>query len=1207
MDFFWRFIFLFGFCLNGVFLESACAQALKPALGMAGDASFPQDQLPKGNLPRPLTSGLSQIYNSTACGLNYVHGSVLVTNRDPTTATGTGLPAKINISGLPSQCYAIDKAYVWYIVSFTESSAPSSSLTVTNSAAASSTYASTLIKSGPPKCWNETGTANYRADVTAAVSGNGAYTFDISGFTNAINEIDGILFVIIYKDKSVSYTGTLVMDDGLIVNRTSTVTPADPTNETDSLSGFNACAASTSASAFLFATDLQKGVNFGNHTTTLNGTTYTFPNTFLVFNDTTTTVSNGQTIASFGTSDYGDCYAWGLMGLYFQNQCLSCTASPIALNISSTPVSCGNSNGSATVTASAGTPPYTYSWSPGAATTASISNLPAGTYSVTVHDAANCLQTTSIIVSSSGGLAGTISNAVNVSCAGGITGSATAQVSGGTGPYTYSWSPSGGNGASASGLSANTYTVTIHDANSCMAVVNVVITEPPPMKLTFNPVNPTCHGTCNGSIAASVSGGAAAYTWAWSPAGGSGASASSLCAGIYTCTVKDANGCSFNKLDTLSEPPALKGTLAGIDVTCNQSCNGQVICVPSGGIAPYQYSWNTSCTTASCSNICAGNYTLTLIDSRHCSVTDTVSVRQSTPLVLQLSSQASHCRKPDGMASVAVSGGSSPYTYNWSPGTGSSTSSYPNISPGTYLVSVTDNAGCKARDTVVVGNIPGFGFGQSTIVNPKCYNGADGSASIILTGGTSPFTYSWNPTPGGGQASSTVTGLSVGIYTCYVTDSAGCGDFIHIPIRQPLPLVISTGPVPKVCIGQGTSLPGSCSCGTSPYAYSWSLGGQSVIPPVSPVVTTTYTLQVIDANGCTALPQTLTVTVNPPLEVLASGAATICSKGSVALKSVASGGDGNYSYSWIPIPDLNSSIIPNPQASPAVTTTYTVILKDGCGSPADSSLVAVSVLAPPLLGISVNDSLGCAPLCVTFTSQSNPVCMSATWKFGDGDSAKGCGILQHCFKKPGSYGLMLNVTDSAGCRQSLSRPAYITVYPSPQASFTSSPQPTSILDPLISFTDMSTGASSWDWNFGDLTGAGSVLQNPSFTYPDTGCYPVILKVTNLYGCTNATVQAVCIEPYFTFYAPNTFTPNGDGKNDLFTPVGVGIDINKYEFLVFDRWGNLIFETHIWGEGWDGRASGGTMIAQVDTYVWKVFVSDFKGVRHFYLGHVNLVR
>ncbi|HEV7237369.1 MAG TPA: PKD domain-containing protein, partial [Ktedonobacteraceae bacterium] len=422
---------------------------------------------------------------------------------------------------------------------------------------------------------------------------------------------------------------------------------------------------------------------------------------------------------------------------------------------------------------------------------------------------------------------------------------------------------------------------------------------------------------------------------------------------------------------------------------------------------------------------------------------------------------------------------------------------------------VTDNGGCKAGDTVVVGNAAGFTFGNSTIVNPKCYLGSDGSASVTLVGGVSPFTYSWSPASVVGQNTSFIKGLSVGTYTCYVTDSAGCRNFLPVTITQPAPLNVSTGPVPALCIGQGTLLPSKATGGTMPYTYSWSLGGQPVTPPVSPVVTTTYTLQVTDANGCAGSPQNLTVVVNPPLEVLASGAASICSKGSVPLQSVASGGDGHYSYSWIPFQDLNSSTIPNPQASPSATTTYTVVVRDGCGSPADSATVTVTVLGPPLLRISVDDSLGCAPLCVTFTSQSNPACMNASWHFSDGDSAKGCGTQSHCFKRPGTYGLALNITDSAGCSQLLSRPAYIKVYPMPKASFAASPQPTSILEPQIYFTDMSTGAISWAWNFGDLAGAGSVLQNPSYTYPDTGCYPVFLKVKNNYGCSDSTVQSVC--------------------------------------------------------------------------------------------------
>jgi gliding motility-associated-like protein len=200
------------------------------------------------------------------------------------------------------------------------------------------------------------------------------------------------------------------------------------------------------------------------------------------------------------------------------------------------------------------------------------------------------------------------------------------------------------------------------------------------------------------------------------------------------------------------------------------------------------------------------------------------------------------------------------------------------------------------------------------------------------------------------------------------------------------------------------------------------------------------------------------------------------------------------------------------------------------------------------------------------------------------------------------------VIDVNGCPGTKSIIEPVKVLPIPVAAFSSSPQPTTILDPAISFSDQSTGnLISWTWTFGDPGDSVSILQNPIHTYTDTGCFNVTLIVVDTDGCKSQVVNPICIEPYFTFYAPNTFTPNGDGKNDIWMPYGVGIDPKNYDLIMFDRWGNLMFETHVWGEGWDGKANNGTDIAQIDTYVWKVVLKDVFHKKHQYIGHCNIIR
>jgi gliding motility-associated-like protein len=185
----------------------------------------------------------------------------------------------------------------------------------------------------------------------------------------------------------------------------------------------------------------------------------------------------------------------------------------------------------------------------------------------------------------------------------------------------------------------------------------------------------------------------------------------------------------------------------------------------------------------------------------------------------------------------------------------------------------------------------------------------------------------------------------------------------------------------------------------------------------------------------------------------------------------------------------------------------------------------------------------------------------------------------------------------------------VNVYASPVAGFDSGPDEVTMLNPQIEFTDQSVGATSWYWEFGDGVPTTSALQNPVFWYADTGSYIVTQICFNIYGCSDTAQLLVNVEEDGALYIPNAFTPNADGVNDVFLPVGIGVDEAAYEFWIFDRWGNLIFHSTTFGEGWDGKVQGGTgEIAQEDVYVWKLqYRSVTKKQTREYIGHVSLVK
>ena len=876
---------------------------------------------------------------------------------------------------------------------------------------------------------------------------------------------------------------------------------------------------------------------------------------------------------------------------------------------SMTPAPCGSATGTATAAPAGGTGAYTYSWNPGAQLTQTASGLLAGNYTCTVTDANNCTCTTIVNVLGTTGQTAVAGPVVNPTCFGGTNGSATVVVTGGTAPITYAWTPAGGNAITANNLAAGAYVCTITDANGCVVTVPITLTQPAAVVPVITAhTDVSCFGGADGTATATATGGTGAYTWAWNPAAGATPTPTGLSAGVYNLTVTDANGCTGTTSVTIAQPPVLTVTAAGVATHCNAGCDGVLICIPAGGSPAYTYAWNTGCASASCNNVCAGTYTVTITDINGCTAQAISTVTQPPPINLVMTSHAAYCNQADGWAAVAATGGTGAFSYIWLPAApGSATNSYNFIPPGTYTVHLHDANGCVDSNTVVVQNIAGVTASIPAHVDATCFGGFNGSATALATAGTPPYTYTWSPLPGGGQGTTNATGLTAGTWSCTIKDSAGCTNTATVVIGQPTPVVVTPMPALTLCIGQCFPLSATGSGGSPGYTYAWTLNGFPAASPACPIITTTYTVIATDINTCVSQPAMVTITVNPPLEVVVMPANPICPGVADTLHAIATGGSGVYFYNWMPPAGLSSTNIVNPLATPVTATTYTVIVTDNCGTPSDSATVLVNVNPAPIVTFLASDTAGCSPLCATFTSISVPGCASATWIFGDGSTGTGCTGVSHCYNTPGVYSVTEHIIDVNGCPGTMVRTNYMDAWPDPEAAFSLSPQPTSIVASEITFTDLSTGAVSWSWNFGDFANSTSTLQNPQYTYPDTGCFTATLIVKNNFGCLDTAKQPVCIQPYFTFYAPNTFTPNGDGKNETWFPQGVGIDPTRYHLMMFDRWGNLMWETHTWGDGWDGRANNGANIAQIDTYVWRCDLYDYLGNKHRFIGHCNIIQ
>ncbi|MBI2271674.1 MAG: PKD domain-containing protein [Bacteroidetes bacterium] len=871
----------------------------------------------------------------------------------------------------------------------------------------------------------------------------------------------------------------------------------------------------------------------------------------------------------------------------------------INVSVAATDAACGAANGSVVVSASGGIGTLAYSWQPSGGTGVTEINLAAGSYTVTVTDANNCTATSVGIVNNAGGLTAAILSSANVTCNGLTNGNAVVNPSGGATPFTYNWSD-GGTAATANNLSAGIYSVTVSDANNCAAITTITITEPSKIILATATVDANC-GSANGSATVSVTGGITAYTYLWTPGGAASPTASGLSAGIYTVSVTDANGCS----ETLT---ALVNNLSGPSITTqstNVSCfggnDGTAQVNATGGTGTYTYSWLPSGSTSAFVNgLIAGTYTINVSDASGCLIASTVSITEPVQMTISVAITDASCGAANGNVVVTASG-SGTLSYTWAPvgGTGATASS---LIADTYTVTITDANGCSQTTAATVGNTGPIAVAAAMITGISCNGGSDGSAIATIGGGTAPITYSWSPVGGTGI---TAANLSAGSYTVNVTDSKGCSAISIVTITEPGPMALVVPSPTPVCIGQSAILTAVASGGTAAYNYTWmpgSLLGSNI--SVSPATTTSYTVNVSDANGCTSVTQTVTVNVRPPLQVDAGIDKNICIGDSTTLTAIATGGDGNYTYTWQPMNITGASINVTP---PVGSTTYTVVVSDGCGTPSANDTVTVKVNTAPSPVFVADTTSGCEPVCVKFTNTTPGGTKTCSWDFGDGGTSSDCSPV-NCYRKAGSYTVNLTVSDSAGCTASVSQTNYITVHPLPDAAFKATPTLTTILAPTIVFTDKSsTDVVKWDWNFGDVYNSSSSKQNPTYTYKDTGRYEVQLVVTSVFGCVDTVIDYVKIEGDYTFYVPNAFTPNGDGNNDAFFPKGFMINPECYKMMIFDRWGNLIFETEDLNVGWDGRANGGKLVAQQDVYVWKIQTCNFKKERKFYVGHVTLVK
>ncbi len=575
-------------------------------------------------------------------------------------------------------------------------------------------------------------------------------------------------------------------------------------------------------------------------------------------------------------------------------------AQPAALTAAAggTNVSCfGANNGTASVLAAGGTVPYTYLWSNNQ-TTAGISNLVAGIYSVTVTDANGCTATSSYQVTQPPILTASASGSNNL-CFGNTAGTATVIAGGGTAPYTYLWSNTQ-TIASISNLATGAYSVTVTDANGCTATSGYEVTAPELLTATPSGTNVSCFGGNNGTASVLAAGGKLPYTYLWSN-GATGSAISNLTAASYSVTTTDANGCTATANYLVTQPPLLTVAMTGTTA----SCNGSATATAAGGTTPYTYLWSNGATTSSISNVPAGTYTVTVKDANNCTVPGSFTITGNSPINPVATVVNVNCfGGATGTITVTSAGGVAPRAYNLNGSAFQANNVFNNLPAGTYVVGVKDANGCSdfVTKTITQPSAPLVVVLDS--MRKTCSGVSDGRIYITPTGGSGTKTYSWT---GPNSYTSTVqdpNNVAAGIYSVVVTDSKGCTANLTVTLATWPAVNVSEAITNVACRGESTgAINVTVTGGTgSGFIYAWNAPGTTTLPAtanVNALKAGNYILSVTDAgSGCVVQK---TIVVNQPATVVNitatnPAAITVCGE-STSVTATGSGGTSPYQYS----------------------------------------------------------------------------------------------------------------------------------------------------------------------------------------------------------------------------------------------------------------------------------------------------------------------
>lgn len=554
---------------------------------------------------------------------------------------------------------------------------------------------------------------------------------------------------------------------------------------------------------------------------------------------------------------------------------------------------------------------------------------------------------------------------------------------------------------------------------------------------------------------------------------------------------------------------------------------------------------------------------------------------------------------PTGMVPAA--------TANFSPNFSSPTPTVTVNQPGVYKFvwrHNTPNCGIF-RDTVVV-TVSELQVSAAP-THPSCGGYSDGAITITSAGATE---YSFD----GGvnwQTSNTLGGFAAATYNVCARNALGCSKCTNVTLVDPIPVVVSVSNDTLICENGTASLVASATGGNS-YSYHWDhTASLAANQSVSPLVDTYYPVVAENELGCLSQPDSILVTIRPSLSgTLSPIDQSVCPgyPGTISVNTISGGIGASYNFVWS-TGSTNTGTTSSITDSPLVTTTYTVTIDDACETTPLVLQTQIITYPLPIPLIAVDEPVKCEPASFTLTNMTDQA-MSANiiWNLSDGQQFIDQSSIVPADLWAGTYDVQLIVTSPNGCIDSTTFNSFLTVQAKPEADFNWSPNPVTMFNTQVFFQNLSTGADTYTWTFEDAMPGSSTNENQSVQFPDgvTGNYEVTLVAMSYLGCSDTITKTVPVMPEVILYAPNSFTPDGDEFNQTWFVHIIGIDPQDFELLVYNRWGQIVWESLDPSGIWDGTFNG--QILPPGGYTWTIRTKDMLNDKKYeWQGAVNIIR